>query len=157
MLRSLLGWELQINWLVPWICHFSLESCKSICFSIVNAPMEEVELRYSSQMWVAFWELNYLSKSLLFVLKLLNDSLPMRREFAKTSFINDASFTFCATIEESLDYLLITCELHSQFRIGLLFGWIECTRHRMCYHFTFIFANTLWPIGSIETKCSMKQ
>ena len=157
MLRSLLGWELQINWLVPWICHFSLESCKSICFSIVNAPMEEVELRYSSQMWVAFWELNYLSKSLLFVLKLLNDSLPMRREFAKTSFINDASFPFCATIEESLYYLLITCELHSQFRIGLLFGWIECTRHKMCYHFTFIFGNTLWPIGSIETKCSMKQ
>ena len=59
---------------------------------------------------------------LTFVLKLLNDSLPMRREFAKTSFINDASFPFYATIENSLDYLLITCELHGQFRIGLLFG-----------------------------------
>ena len=84
---------------------------------------------------------------LTFVLKLLNDSLPMRREFAKMSFINDASFPFYATIEKSLDYLVITCELHGQFRIGLLFGWIECTRHKMCYHFTFIFANTLWPIG----------
>ena len=42
------------NKLIPRICHFSLESCKSICFSIVNAPMKEVELRYSSQMWVSF-------------------------------------------------------------------------------------------------------
>ena len=91
-------------------------------------------------------------KVLTFVLKLLNDSLPMRREFAKTSFINDASFPFCATIEESLDYLLITYELHSQFRIGLLFGWIECTRHKTCHHFTFILAITCWPIGSIKNK-----
>ena len=85
------------------------------------------------------------------------DSLPLRREFAKRNLINDATCPFGATIEESLDYLLITCELHSQFKIGLLFGWIDCTRHKTCCHFTFIFANTLWPIGSIETKCSMKQ
>lgn len=63
-------------------------------------------------------------------IKAINDSLPLRREFAKRNLINDASCPFCATIEESLDYLLITYELHSQFRIGFLFGWIECTRHK---------------------------
>ena len=87
-----------------------------------------------------------------FSIKAINDSLPLRREFAKRNLINDASCPFCATIEESLDYLLITYELHSQFRIGLLFGWIECTRHKTCHHFTFILAITCWPIGSIKNK-----
>ena len=42
--------------------------------------MEEAELRYSYQMWTALWKLKVLT---IFLWKLLNDSLPMQREFAK--------------------------------------------------------------------------
>ena len=105
---------------------------------------------FASPWWVPF-------KVLPFLWKLSNDNLPERREFTKRNFINDASCQLCATNEEALDYLLITYELYSQFRIGLLFGWIVYKAQYMSHHFNFIFSNTLWPIGSIETKCCMKQ
>ena len=96
-------------------------------------------------------------KVLAFLWKLSNDNLPVRREFTKGNFINNASCQLCATNEEALDYLLITYELHSQFRIGLLFGWIVYKAQDMYHCFNFIFSSTLWPIGSIETKWCMKQ
>ena len=65
--------------------------------------MEEAELRYSYKMWTALWKLKVLT---LFLWKLLNDSLPIRREFAKRNVIPNASCPPYAPKEGSLDYFI---------------------------------------------------
>ena len=65
--------------------------------------MEEAELRYSYKMWTALWKLKVLT---LFLWKLLNDSLPIRREFAKRNVIPNASWPLYASKEDSLDYFI---------------------------------------------------
>ena len=54
-------------------------------------------------MWTALWKLKVLT---LFLWKLLNDSLPIRREFAKRNVIPNASCPLYASKEDSLDYFI---------------------------------------------------
>ena len=83
--------------------------------------MEEAELRYSYQMWTALWKLKVLT---LFFWKLLNDSLPMQREFAKRNVIPNASYSLYASKEGSLDYLFTG--KHKQ-AFGLPRSCLTCT------------------------------
>ncbi|XP_056695450.1 uncharacterized protein [Spinacia oleracea] len=126
--------------------------------------------------WSHLWKANMNNKWKVFLWKLLNNSLPVGKEFIKRKIVVDSMCRFCETNVESLEHLFRDCNMSKHIwaagRLGLrtdlqsnvplgdwVWNWFKMLRERKeedSHRFNY-FTATLWAIWCARNEITFNK